>query len=359
MSNSEHVSILKQGVGAWNQWRKDNREIVPDLSDDDFIQLDLSGYSFTNAHIIYSSFIGCDLSGAGLQHANLNNTVLSHANLKGAFLSNANLNRANLGSADLSGSNISYAYLVRTKLNNADLSNATLLKSTINEAELKETNFYKTEFYDTSISNCNFSSVKNLSTAIHENPSAIDYLTLLKSKNLPINFLRGCGLPEDLVQNYFEWNHDVGNYHSCFISYSSKDELFVQKLYSDLKGNGVRCWFAPEDLKIGDKTRVAIDNAIHIYDKLLLIISESSVNSQWVEQEVEKALEKERTDDRLVLFPICIDDSVFQAKSGWGSFLKNSRNIGNFIGWEDFTTYNTSIKRLFRDLNSDNRKSVT
>ena len=140
---------------------------------------------------------------------------------------------------------------------------------------------------------------------------------LIKSKNLPNSFLRGCGLPEDLVQNYLKSDSGVNNYHSCFISYSSKDELFVQKLYGDLQNNGVRCWFAPEDLRIGDKTRETIDKAIHMHDKLLLIISKSSVDSQWVEQEVEKALEKERNENRLVLFPICIDDSAFKVKFGW------------------------------------------
>ena len=46
-------------------------------------------------------------------------------------------------------------------------------------------------------------------------------------------------------------------FYSCFISYSSKDEAFAERLYADLQGENVRCWFAPEDLKIGDKFRIA------------------------------------------------------------------------------------------------------
>jgi len=54
-------------------------------------------------------------------------------------------------------------------------------------------------------------------------------------------------------------------------------------------------------------TCLAIDQNIRIHDKLLLILSENSVNSQWVEQEVESTLEKERQESHLVLFPIRLD----------------------------------------------------
>ena len=32
MANREHLKILKQGVDAWNKWRKENLEIKPDLN---------------------------------------------------------------------------------------------------------------------------------------------------------------------------------------------------------------------------------------------------------------------------------------------------------------------------------------
>ena len=49
----------------------------------------------------------------------------------------------------------------------------------------------------------------------------------------------------------------------------------------------MRCWSAPEDMKIGDKFRQRIDEAIRVYDKLLLVLTENSVKSAWVEKEVE------------------------------------------------------------------------
>ena len=82
-------------------------------------------------------------------------------------------------------------------------------------------------------------------------------------------------------------------YYSVFISYSSKDEEFARRLYNDLQGARVRCWFALEDLKTGDKFWERIDVGIRMYDKLLVILSEDSIDSPWVEEEVTSALEKE------------------------------------------------------------------
>ncbi|HZP00539.1 MAG TPA: toll/interleukin-1 receptor domain-containing protein [Terriglobia bacterium] len=53
----------------------------------------------------------------------------------------------------------------------------------------------------------------------------------------------------------------------------SLDEDFAKRLHADLQQSNVRCWFAPEDLKIGDKFRKRIDESIRIYDKLMVILS--------------------------------------------------------------------------------------
>ena len=64
----------------------------------------------------------------------------------------------------------------------------------------------------------------------------------------------------------------------------------AERLYAALQPKGVRCWFVPEDLQSGDRLRSRIDETIRLYDKLLLVLSKDSVDSQWVEQEVETAL---------------------------------------------------------------------
>lgn len=86
----------------------------------------------------------------------------------------------------------------------------------------------------------------------------------------------------------------------------------------------MRCWFALENLKIGDKLRPSIDESIRLYDKLLLVLSEHSVASQWVEQEVETALEKERKEQRAVLFPILLDRAIMDIEGGWPALIRNT-----------------------------------
>ncbi len=137
---------------------------------------------------------------------------------------------------------------------------------------------------------------------------------------------------------------------SVFISYSSKDELFVKQLYNDLEKNGVNCWYAPDHLTIGEKTRLGIDKAIRQQDKLLLILSQHSVESDWVEKEVETAMEWERSQKRLVIFPVRLDDSVMEIEDGWPADIRRARNIGNFCNWQNPDGYQITLNRVLRDL---------
>lgn len=141
-------------------------------------------------------------------------------------------------------------------------------------------------------------------------------------------------------------------FYSCFISYSSKDQDFADRLHADMQDKGVRCWFAPEDLKIGERIRPGIDEAIRLHDKLLLILSKDSVRSPWVESEVEAALERERRHKRKVLFPIRIDDAVKRTRKAWASDIRRTRQIGDFRRWKEHDAYQEALERLLRDLKS-------
>jgi hypothetical protein len=147
-------------------------------------------------------------------------------------------------------------------------------------------------------------------------------------------------------------------FYSCFISYSSEDQDFASRLYADLKNRGVRCWFAPEDMKIGDKIRDRIDESIRLRDKLLLILSESSIASDWVEHEVENVLEEERQSKRIALFPIRLDDAVMNSSEAWAALIRRTRHIGDFTGWKEEESYQKALERLLRDLKSEQQDGV-
>jgi uncharacterized protein YjbI with pentapeptide repeats len=305
MANDEHVVKLKQGVAAWNEWRDKNPVIRPDLT-------------------------GADLSGADLSHANLVGADLTAAKLARADLVRASLTDAILNEADLSG-----ADLLQANLNGASLAGTILT-----EAVLIETVFGATTLAE----------VKGLDRCRHLAPSSVDFLTLKNSGPLPIAFLRGVGLPDNLIEYLPSLLNEAIQHYSCFISYSSKDKMFAKRLHDDLQSKGVRCWFAPHDMPIGAKIIDAIDEAIRTRDKVLLILSKRAIASDWVEDEVTKAYGEERKRKQIVLFPVRLDNTVLKTNEPWASKLRDQRNIGDFSRWKEHDRYQTSFDRLMRDL---------
>ncbi len=140
--------------------------------------------------------------------------------------------------------------------------------------------------------------------------------------------------------------------HSCFISYSHKDKDFAKRLYNDLRDNGIRCWFAQEDMRIGDEIRSEIDKSIRGYDKLLIILTKDSVESRWVQKEVETAFEKEAQQENIVLFPIRLDGAVMETNKAWAADIRRTRHVGDFTNWNDHDSYHEAFERLLRDLKS-------
>jgi hypothetical protein len=91
-----------------------------------------------------------------------------------------------------------------------------------------------------------------LDTVRHSGPSTIGLDTFFRSAgDIPEGFLRGAGVPETLISYTKSIVEKAIQFFSCFISYSSKDQPFADRLYGDLQANGVRCWFAPHDIQGG------------------------------------------------------------------------------------------------------------
>ena len=355
MANPEHVAKLREGVEAWNTWRMQNPGIRPDLRGTDLDGTDLSGANLSRVNLgrtnlSRTNLCETDLGGAKLNRVDLHGADLHGMDLRGTYLREANLSRANLSRANLSkvylgGANLAEAYLSSARLSEADLHKVNLSGAKLNEANL--TGAYLSE---TIFANINLTNVEGLESCFHIGSSIIDHRTLARSGNLPLSFLRGCGLPDTFIDYLPSLLNQPIQHYSCFISYSSKDEAFAQRLHADLQDEGVRCWFAPEDMKIGAKFRVRIDEAIRTYEKLLLLLSEHSVASRWVEKEVETAFEKEDERKEPVLFPIRLDDAVMDSKTGWAADIRRSRHIGDFSNWENYKDYQKGLGRLLRDL---------
>jgi uncharacterized protein YjbI with pentapeptide repeats len=304
------------------------------LPDADLSRANLSGANLHGAHLNLADLSGAHLTGTNLLGANLQGAHLNLADLSGAHPHFADLSRANLSGANLSGANLSGADLQFANLSGANLSGANL-----SDVLLFETLFV----------NVDLTRVIGLATCQHVGPSTIDYRTLQKSGSLPIAFLRGVGLPDIFIEYLPSLTNQAIQLYSCFISYSAKDDDFAKRIHADLQNSGVRCWFSPHDMPIGGKLLDEIDAAIRLRDKVLLILSDHSINSDWVEDEVTKAFEEERKRGQLVLFPIRLDDAVMETNEAWAAKLR-ARLIGDFRGWKDHDVYKRSLDRVVRDL---------
>jgi hypothetical protein len=361
MANPEHVETLKQGVEVWNRWRQKRKKELPDLSEVDLPKAILSGADLSRAKLT-----DANLSRAKLYMADLSRADLSRANLFEAKLYMTDLSRSKLFNADFSNADLSGAFLPHANFFNANLSNANLSSAHLSSAHLwcailsmanlNGANFKGCSFYLNSIGGVDLSKAKNLEQVDHKGRSFIDTNTFIESDgSIPESFLRGCGVPEIFIQYLPSLMSKPIQFYSCFISYSSKDQAFAERLHADLQNKGVRCWFAPEDMKIGDKIRDRIDQSIKLHDKLLLVLSENSINSDWVEDEVEAAYEQERTRGQTVLFPIRLDDAVMDTNKAWAAKLRRSRHIGDFTKWKDHDSYRKAFDRLLRDLKAEKK----
>jgi uncharacterized protein YjbI with pentapeptide repeats len=128
------LSVLRQGVTAWNLWRKKYSNVQPTLKSVnlngkklegiDLREADLSGASLQGADLYKANLSGATAVGGRFQRADLSRALLRGANLRLCDLSEADLSGADLAGADLGRSKLSGANLVATNLCGADLREA-------------------------------------------------------------------------------------------------------------------------------------------------------------------------------------------------------------------------------------------
>jgi uncharacterized protein YjbI with pentapeptide repeats len=330
MAKPEHLAVLERGVSAWNDW-KENKVLI-----------DLRGANLEGAKLHGINFQTVDLEGANLHRARLHVAFFVGANLVGADFSEADLHWTNFTSADLRNVNLC----------KADLSAATFRRTKLTGADFNQSKITSTIFCDTDLTD-----VIGLDSCRHWGPSTLDINTLARSSGLPTVFINRCGLSAKLIEYLPSLVHQAIEFYSCFISYSNHDQAFAERLHADLQAKNLRCWFAPEDLKIGDRFQERIEESISVFDKVMIVLSEASVQSRWVEREVNAAREREDRENRTILFPIRIDDAVMNAPQPWAADVRRSRHIGDFSKWKAHDAYQKAFDRLLRDLKATDRAS--
>jgi hypothetical protein len=331
MANRAHVAVLEQGIKVWNTWRSRHPEIHPDLRKANLSETQLIGADFRRTN----------LSGANLHGAILSSVRLDDSDLSDADLGDACLSYTDLGRTDLSGADLRHANLCHTNLSGANFRETDLTDANVSHAILRETLFIDVDL----------STVKGLDTVYHLGPSAVSLDAVQRSKGrISQMFLRRTGVPEIFLEYIRTQGNAPFDYPTCFLSFSSKDWDFVERLYNDLQRAGVRCWFAPENLQTGEKFKASIDDAIRRYEKFLVVLSKHALKSGWVQHELEVALQKEHHGKLSVIFPLRLDGAIANSNKGWSAYIQSNRNIRSFEDWKDNVVYQRAFKQLLRDL---------
>lgn len=385
MADEEQVRRLRESVQEWNKWRKQYPNILLDLRGVDLRGTDLRDADLRGANLSRAALRGANLKSATLRGANLSFADLSEAELVTANLNSATirrtaLNNATLREADLSyatlyDTNLSYAYLRasdlhgvrlhKTDMSFADLSEADLSFATLNVvnlygANLSFANLSFVRIHETIFSCNDLRTVVGLEQIIHEGPSIVDIKTMLMPQGeVLVQFLRGTGfsnsfidyLPSLLAANPIQ-------YYSVFISYSHKDNEFALRLYDSLRHHDVPCWYSPLHMKIGDEIRSRIDKSIQTHDRLLLVLSQHSIESNRVKSEVEAAFEKEEKHQYPILFPITLDEAIYHTSLAWAATIRRERHIGDFTHWKDDDEYTKAFDRLLCDLKQESKRGA-
>lgn len=381
MANPKHFRQIKLGVESWNRWRELDRDASIDLSRADLSGIDLEGADLDNANLFAAdlrrtnlkraSFVRSNLSSAfladaNLEEANLNQTILDQADMSGTSCFNSRFTMASLRNTTLQGANLRQASLMEVDLTGADLDKADLSFSFLLRARLINTyignaNFYSATVGWTKFVDIDLSDAQNLESILHQGPSNIDLDTIYDLQEISLdgeNFLKGCGVPHELLAYIKSMNQNPIEFCSCFISYSHQDEDFAQRLHERMTAAKIRVWYAPEDMKGGEKLHEQIDHAIQIHEKLLLVLSEHSLKSEWVMTEIRKARKTELKTKVRKLFPIRLVD--YELIRDWSCFDSDTGKdlaievreyfIPDFRDWLDESSFELAFTKLLQDL---------
>jgi len=316
----------------------------------------LTGADLTNTYLI-----GADLDDAKLIDVGIVASHFEDASLRGAVLDGCRFWSSHVERACFDRASLGYVIFDSCVLNQAsfidcDLGNASFINSSMTGCDFTNAVAGQTIF-----SEVDLSTIAGLDALRHSGPSSIGVESLVRSASgISDNFLRGCGLPEEVITHLPSIVASMRpiEFYSCFVSYSHHDEAFARRLHSRLRDEKLRVWVAAEDMRSGQRLYDQIDQAIRVHDRLLLVLSEWSMSSEWVKTEIRRARRREREEGRQVVFPIRLtpmavlrDWVAFDADTGKDMAAEiREYHIPDFSGWKDEDLFETAFIRLMRDL---------
>lgn len=131
-----------------------------------------------------------------------------------------------------------------------------------------------------------------------------------------------------------------------FLSYSRKDQRFVSRLQKDLVARGLQVTRDEKSFRIGESVVPRIAEAIAKADHVIVVLSQASVQSPWVQEEISKALSRQvREGRKTLLLPILLEDCE----------IPEALADKNYADFRDPARYDERLQQLVETLGTEYR----
>jgi len=124
---------------------------------------------------------------------------------------------------------------------------------------------------------------------------------------------------------------------TLFLSHSTKDKAFVEKLAAELRANGVEPWHCEVDIEHGDNFVAKIEEGLKGSDLVVLVLSPEAVASAWTQEEWTAVRAREVADSRIrlgvVLLRDCEVPELLRAKHRFDGRMEPDRSIREVVAW--------------------------
>lgn len=127
---------------------------------------------------------------------------------------------------------------------------------------------------------------------------------------------------------------------TVFLSHNHADKLFVRRLAADLDNQGVTYWLDEAEIKVGESLIEKIRDGIDRMDYIAVVLSPNSIDSPWVQREVDVAMNQEIMGSRIKVLPI------MYRKCELPGFLLGKR----YADFSDESRYAAALEDLVRSL---------
>jgi len=192
---------------------------------------------------------------------------------------------------------------------------------------IKESNFDRINLEQSNFENCNLS-INQFSactfsnstfTGINDSPgneyNLIDIRTILNSPTIDTDILNNVfGINSSDIKEYLIDLTSKIEFQSIFISYSFEDSEFAKHINSELKRRGIFTFLWEKDAPGGKQLNDIMSSGIKEKDRILFIASKNSLKSKACQYELSEGRKKQEKTWEDVLFPIHIDNFLFEIK---------------------------------------------